>query len=316
MSRIASATSPAPHSRPIACAMRCRRRSWTTRRTRVEAAPPPAGTSRSACRGAASGRRRRGCGYSPWTQPRPFWNAIAPCMHALIMCSAPRGRCRRGSRARCAPRRARRPSRAMPSAGGFTAGAMKVSMQCAIASMPVAAVRSGGRPSVSSGSQIGGLGHQVPAVEAELAAVVDDDDGAARHLAAGAGGGRHRDQRRNLVGDLARCRPRWWRSLERALVRGGDRDALGESIAEPPPTAIRPSQPSARNTSTAARTAARSGSTASRRTPLALPPSARAPSSRPAARTPASVTTSGLAMPARSHSCCRRAGRRSRAGPG
>jgi hypothetical protein len=41
-----------------------------------------------------------------------------------------------------------------------------------------------------------GLGHQVPAVEAQLAAVVDDDDGAARHLAAGAGGGGHGDQRR------------------------------------------------------------------------------------------------------------------------
>ena len=42
----------------------------------------------------------------------------------------------------------------MPSAGGLKAAAMKVSMQCAIASMPVAAVRPGGRPSVSSGSQI------------------------------------------------------------------------------------------------------------------------------------------------------------------
>ena len=51
-----------------------------------------------------------------------------------------------------------RPSRAMPSAGGLTAGAMNVSMQCAIASMPVAAVRNGGRPSVSSGSQMAALG--------------------------------------------------------------------------------------------------------------------------------------------------------------
>ncbi len=46
----------------------------------------------------------------------------------------------------------------MPSAGGLTAGAMKVSRQCAIASMPVAAVKSGGRPSVSSGSQMAALG--------------------------------------------------------------------------------------------------------------------------------------------------------------
>ena len=46
------------------------------------------------------------------------------------------------------------PSSAMPSAGGLKAAAMKVSMQWAIASMPVAAVKPGGRPSVSSGSQI------------------------------------------------------------------------------------------------------------------------------------------------------------------
>ena len=46
----------------------------------------------------------------------------------------------------------------MPSAGGLKAAAMKVSMQCAIASMPVAAVSLGGRPMVSSGSQIAVLG--------------------------------------------------------------------------------------------------------------------------------------------------------------
>ena len=51
-----------------------------------------------------------------------------------------------------------RPSRAMPSAGGLTAGAMNVSMQWAIASIPVAAVSSGGRPSVSSGSHSAPLG--------------------------------------------------------------------------------------------------------------------------------------------------------------
>src|SRR6185369_10126188 len=51
-----------------------------------------------------------------------------------------------------------RPSSAMPSAGGLTAGAMNVSMQCATASIPVAAVSRGGRPSVSSGSQIAVFG--------------------------------------------------------------------------------------------------------------------------------------------------------------
>ncbi|MNG02806.1 hypothetical protein D3C84_858500 [compost metagenome] len=54
----------------------------------------------------------------------------------------------------------RKPSRAMASAGGLTAGARKVSMQWAIASMPVAAVNIGGRPSVSSGSQMATFGNR------------------------------------------------------------------------------------------------------------------------------------------------------------
>ena len=68
----------------------------------------------------------------------------------------------------------------MPSAGGLNAGDMKVSMQCAIASMPVAAVSAGGRPSVSSGSQIATLGHDERRDHADLAAVVEDQDRAAR----------------------------------------------------------------------------------------------------------------------------------------
>ena len=66
-----------------------------------------------------------------------------------------------------------------------------------------------------------GLGHQVPGMEAELAPVVEDDDRAARHLAAGAGGGGHGDQRHAGVGDLRRCRLRWWRRSSAA--RGGAR---------------------------------------------------------------------------------------------
>ena len=52
----------------------------------------------------------------------------------------------------------RRPSSAMPSAGGLKAGAMNTSMQWAMASMPVAAVSLGGRPSVRAGSQIAARG--------------------------------------------------------------------------------------------------------------------------------------------------------------
>ena len=46
----------------------------------------------------------------------------------------------------------------MPSAGGLKGAAIKVSMQCAIASIPVAAVNEGGKPSVSSGSNSATLG--------------------------------------------------------------------------------------------------------------------------------------------------------------
>ena len=46
----------------------------------------------------------------------------------------------------------------MPSAGGLTACAMKVSMQCAMASMPVAAVSMGGSPSVRAGSSSAAFG--------------------------------------------------------------------------------------------------------------------------------------------------------------
>jgi hypothetical protein len=52
--------------------------------------------------------------------------------------------------------------------------------------MPVAAV-SGGRPS-GTGVAERALGNEVPAVKAELPAIVDDDDRAARDLAAGTGG--------------------------------------------------------------------------------------------------------------------------------
>ena len=51
-----------------------------------------------------------------------------------------------------------KPSSEIPSAGGLKGAAMKVSMQCATASMPVAAVSMGGRPKVSSGSQMAALG--------------------------------------------------------------------------------------------------------------------------------------------------------------
>src|SRR6184192_3344512 len=46
------------------------------------------------------------------------------------------------------------PSSATPSASGWNPGAQNASKQCTKASMPVAAVIAGGRPTVSSGSLI------------------------------------------------------------------------------------------------------------------------------------------------------------------
>jgi len=74
----------------------------------------------------------------------------------------------------------------------------------------------------------GGLGHQIPRVEAQLAAVVHDHDGAARHLAAGAGGGRHGDQRRGLRGDLGRAAFDGRVGFQGAWVGGHDGQALGQ----------------------------------------------------------------------------------------
>ena len=51
-----------------------------------------------------------------------------------------------------------KPSSAIPSAGGLYGAAMNVSMQCAMASMPVAAVRPDGSPTVRAGSQMAILG--------------------------------------------------------------------------------------------------------------------------------------------------------------
>ena len=80
------------------------------------------------------------------TQPRPFWKAMAPCMLALISWRrASASWPLRVARSMWAQPRVR-PSSAMPSAGGLKAAAMKVSMQWAMASMPVAAVSMAGRP--------------------------------------------------------------------------------------------------------------------------------------------------------------------------
>ncbi len=142
----------------MACAMRASRRSWVI-------------DSAGALKRITAGRNIAfsvpwcSLGFTPpseWlsecTQPSPFWKASAPCTDVLIIISrASRSWPSRVARSMCAQPRAS-PSSAMPSAGGLKGGAMKVSMQCASASMPVAAVSRGGKPRVSSGSQTAARG--------------------------------------------------------------------------------------------------------------------------------------------------------------
>ncbi|XQU67618.1 hypothetical protein OJJOAM_000349 [Cupriavidus sp. H18C1] len=79
---------------------------------------------------------------------------------------------------------------------------------------------------------------------------------------------------------------------------------LARSIEEPPPTAIRPSQPSLRYCAAAWRTIASVGlEGVSSNTATGSPSSASiARCAMPAATTPLSVTSSGRRMPMRSHS--------------
>ena len=74
----------------------------------------------------------------------------------------------------------------------------------------------------------GGLRHEMPAVKAQLAAVVDDDDRAARDLAAGACGRGHGDQRSDPFADLRAAAFDRRVGRERSGMRRRDRHALGE----------------------------------------------------------------------------------------
>ena len=291
-------------ARPIACAIRSRRRSLTIdRRAGVELHHRR--QEHRVQRAVVQLRdwRRRGCGSGCARSRGPSGTPSRPACSRSSCGSAPRGRCRRAvARSMCAQARSR-PSRAMPSAGGLTAGAMKVSMQWAIASMPVAAVRNGGRPSVSSGSQMAVLGTRcqlwkpsfLPSSTMTIAP-------RATSLPVPAVVG-HGDQRRDPLADARAAAFDRRVGRERPVMRRGDGDALGEVDAR---AAADRDQAVAAVAAVERRRRrgrrARSGSTAWRRTPRARrPPSAAtARSSRPAARTPASVTSSGFVMPARS----------------
>src|SRR3954447_589153 len=64
-------------------------------------------------------------------------------------------------------------------------------------------------------------------MKTELAVIVDDDDGATCDLAAGAAGGGYGNQRCDLVRDARRAAFDGGIAGEGAIVRRGDRDALG-----------------------------------------------------------------------------------------
>ena len=96
-------------------------------------------------------------GLPPTLTAATGMDAIAHCMETFMFRRASRSLPFWVARAMLAQPRSS-PSRAMPSAGGLKAGAMKVSIQWAMASMPVVAVSAGGKPRVSSGSQMAVLG--------------------------------------------------------------------------------------------------------------------------------------------------------------
>ena len=183
---------------------------------------------------------------SECTQPSPFWKASAPMVLAAIMSS-------RASRSSgCVVARSiwrqprRRPSSAMPSAGGLKAADMKVSMQCAIASMPVAAVSAAGSLRVSSGSQTAERGISVQLWKPSLRpsstmmiaprATSEPVPAVVGTAISGAACGPMLPAPPRMVA-YAVSGPSWVAAIATPLAR---------SMLEPPPIAISPSQPWAR----------------------------------------------------------------------
>ena len=153
------------------------------------------------------------------------------------------------------PAQRTRPSCAIASAGGLTAGARNVSMQWAMASMPVPAVRAGGRPRVSSGSHRAHLGIRCGLRRASLrpsSSTITVPRPTSLPVPAVVGmaiSGATRELMRAAPPSTAAYRassPGWVAIRPTALAR---------SIADPPPRPIRPSQPALTKSSVAARAA-------------------------------------------------------------
>ena len=191
------------------------------------------------------------------------------------------------------------PSSAIASAGGLMRGEQRTS-RCSgsSASSPVAAVSLGGRPSVSSGSQMARLGMRCGLMKPSLRPSSSVSSAARPTSAPGAGGGRNGDHRRDVARDAVEPAIDQRRYFERPSCVASSATPLARSIGEPPPSATIPSQPRRDNARARRRPPPRSGWAAYRgRAACPAAGSASALARRPAASTPLSATSSGRSMP-------------------
>ena len=176
-------------------------------------------------------------------------------------------------------------------------------MQWVSASMPVAAVNSGGRPSVSSGSQMARAGIRWPLISASLRPsrrVIRAPRPTSLPVPAVVGTaingttGPMRPAPPSISAYSASC-PAWVARRATALAR---------SMAEPPPSATSPSQAPCRKASKAASTAASVGLPGvSVNSACSAGSMRRTRSSSGSRAMPGSVTSSGLRMPSSASSC-------------
>ena len=135
---------------------------------------------------------------SAWTRPTPVplaWPTPARCEAISICERASRSEPSATARRSHVPTVRITPS-AIASANGFGLAERSDSSECVIASIPVAAVAAGGRPTVSDGSEMVATGRASRMADVALApGRLVGDDAERVGLGAGAGGGRDGDER-------------------------------------------------------------------------------------------------------------------------
>ena len=235
----------ADRSRPAAVASGLGRRS--RRRARSRPAPARGRASRGRTRGPRAGPPRAPSRGRPDRASRSRARARGP---ARRPCRSPGRRppgarpcsiCDRASRSEpsATARRSHVPTVrttpiAIASANGFGFADRSDSSEWVIASIPVAAVTAGGRPTVRPGSRIVAIGSRLGMADVALAPgrLVGDDAEAVR-LRAGPGGRRDRDDRAARAPGPA---PSYSRSQTGRSLAARRSSALAVSIADPPPT--------------------------------------------------------------------------------